>query len=253
VNSQHEVVVAPYEYRAGEDKNFPSLSWSELLFEDVASVEDSLPTTSPPAEILGPARRTEIDQEMQRKCDEARRQGLEDGRKAEREEQTVHLKAQEHRQREQYGELLLRFEAARDHYLNEIEHEVVALSLAVAARILRREAQMDPLLLSGAVRVALGQLSDTTRTRLHVPPQERDLWSEAIAHIPNLRLRPEVVAEDGLVAGDCRIETESGSVDLGLRAQLGEIENGFLDRKSPKSNHVELPAEFTESPEKAFG
>ncbi len=33
------------------------------------------------------------------------------------------------------------------------------LALAVAARILRREAQMDPLLLTGAVRVALGQLA----------------------------------------------------------------------------------------------
>jgi hypothetical protein len=30
--------------------------------------------------------------------------------------------------------------------------------------------------------------------------------------------------------GDCVIETELGSVDLGIRAQLGEIERGFFDR-----------------------
>jgi len=30
--------------------------------------------------------------------------------------------------------------------------------------------------------------------------------------------------------GDCMIETELGSVDLGIRAQLGEIERGFFDR-----------------------
>ena len=51
----------------------------------------------------------------------------------------------------------------RDRYLHAVEHEVVKLALAVAARILRREAQMDPLLLTGAVRVALGQLSRIDR------------------------------------------------------------------------------------------
>jgi hypothetical protein len=30
--------------------------------------------------------------------------------------------------------------------------------------------------------------------------------------------------------GDCVIETELGSVDIGIRAQLGEIERGFFDR-----------------------
>ena len=40
---------------------------------------------------------------------------------------------------------------------------MVKLALAIAARILRREAQTDPLLLTGAVRVALGQLAATLR------------------------------------------------------------------------------------------
>ena len=30
--------------------------------------------------------------------------------------------------------------------------------------------------------------------------------------------------------GDCVVETELGSVDLGIRSQLGEIERGFFDR-----------------------
>jgi len=44
--------------------------------------------------------------------------------------------------------------------MGAVEHEVVKLALAVAARILRREAQMDPLLLTGAVRVALDNSLD---------------------------------------------------------------------------------------------
>ncbi len=48
--------------------------------------------------------------------------------------------------------------------------------------------------------------------------------------LPNLAVKPAVVAGDGMRLGDCAIETELGSVDLGIRAQLGEIERGFFDR-----------------------
>lgn len=89
---------------------------------------------------------------------------------------------------------------------------------------------MDPLLLTGAVRVALGQLSGSTQVRVRVPPADLELWSEALALLPKLRVKPEVLAGEGMRLGDCVIETELGSVDIGIRAQLGEIERGFFDR-----------------------
>jgi flagellar assembly protein FliH len=132
--------------------------------------------------------------------------------------------------------LIESFIQERDRYLRAVEHEVVNLALAVAARILRREAQMDPLLLTGAVRVALGQLSGSTQVRLRVPVAELDLWTEAIALVPNLAVKPVVIAGEGMRLGDCVIETDLGSVDLGIRAQLGEIERGFFDRAgSPRA------------------
>jgi flagellar assembly protein FliH len=89
---------------------------------------------------------------------------------------------------------------------------------------------MDPLLLTGAVRVALGQLSGSTEVRLRVPAGELDLWADAIALLPNLALKPSVIAGEEMRLGDCMIETSLGSVDLGIRSQLGEIERGFFDR-----------------------
>jgi hypothetical protein len=65
----------------------------------------------------------------------------------------------------QAAELIQSFTQERDRFLHAVEREVVELALAVAARILRREAQMDPLLLTGAVRVALGQLSGSTQVK----------------------------------------------------------------------------------------
>src|SRR5205814_9490053 len=47
-----------------------------------------------------------------------------------------------------------KFNAERDAYFARIEPEIVQLALAIARKILHREAQMDPLLLEGSVRVA---------------------------------------------------------------------------------------------------
>ena len=174
-----------------------------------------------------------LGEETRRSSEAGRERGRQEGRQAEREAQAGTQKAAEERRMRQAAELIDGFAQERDRYLHAVEHEVVKLSLAVAARILRREAQMDPLLLTGAVRVALGQLSASTEVRLRVPPGELELWADAISLLPNLALKPTVIAGEGMRLGDCVIETLLGSVDLGIRSQLGEIERGFFDRAGP--------------------
>lgn len=159
-----------------------------------------------------------------------RERGREEGRRAEREALAPAAALEAERRRRQTAELLENLARERDSYLHAVEHEVVRLALAVAARILRREAQMDPLLLTGAVRVALGQLAATSEIRLRVPAKEADLWKQTIALLPNLTAKPLVVADEGMLLGDCVIESKVGTVDLGIRAQLSEIERGFFDR-----------------------
>jgi flagellar assembly protein FliH len=171
-----------------------------------------------------------LAEEKRRASEAGREQGRQEGRKAEHEAQSGSQVAAQRERVQQAAGLLESFTQERDRYLGIVEHEVVKLALAVAARILRREAQMDPLLLTGAVRVALGQLSGSTKAQLLVPETELDLWAEAIALLPNLAMKPTVVAGEGMRLGDCLIETDLGSVDLGIRAQLGEIERGFFDR-----------------------
>ena len=187
--------------------------------------------------------RAEFDQrltaETLRSHETGRERGRQEGRQAEREAQAG---ADQLRAR-QSAELMESFAQARDRYLQAAEREVVNLALAVAARILRREAQMDPLLLTGAVRVALGQIAGSTQVRLRVPADELNLWTEAMDLLPNLAAKPVVIAGEGMRLGDCMIETEMGSVDLGIRAQLGEIERGFFDRAGGRKAEVAVPAQ----------
>jgi flagellar assembly protein FliH len=182
-----------------------------------------------------------LAEESRKAFDAGRERGREEARDAERESLTNARRQEEHRM----AGLVESFAEARDHYLRAVEREVVKLALAVAARILRREAQMDPLLLTGAVRVALGQLSQSSEVKLRVPAGDLELWREAMALLPNLPLKPEVLAGENMRLGDCVIECDLGSVDLGVRSQLGEIERGFFDRAGGESRNVsthQLPA-----------
>jgi flagellar biosynthesis/type III secretory pathway protein FliH len=236
------VVVETYTYLAGSEPDASPPSWSDLkeIHGEAGSgrtcaIAEAVPGNRNPLQT-----RQANDAELQQRFELGRRQGCEEGRKVEREAHDVVRLAEERRHKEQIVSLAEKFAAERDLYFHEVEHEVVELALAVAARILRRESLMDSLLLTGAVRIALGQLSKTTKVRLHVPAAEIDLWTEAIAHLPNLPLKPDVLAGDGMQVGDCVIKTELGSVDLGICAQLREIERGFFDRAEWVGSEAEV-------------
>jgi len=156
--------------------------------------------------------------------------GLEAGLVLGHEEAGRALKSERDRRVAQAASLLDSFSKVRENYLHDLEREAAKLALAIAARILRREAQADPLLLTGAVRVALGQLAAATVVRLRVPVRDLAMWEESLKLMPGLALRPEVIGDDQMELGECRMETELGSADLGLWPQLKAIEKEFFER-----------------------
>jgi len=117
----------------------------------------------------------------------------------------------------------------RDLYYQRVEGEVVRLALAIARKILHREAQVDPLVLTGVARVALEKIASGSKIRLRVPPAEIDKWQETLAVSENLWPHTEVVADAMLSGAQLILESEVGTADLSLEAQLKEIEQGFLD------------------------
>jgi flagellar assembly protein FliH len=240
-------VVEPYEFTPSETPSpLPWTGVASLSGETDVEISARVATRLPEQENI-PRQQHEIEQTMARRFEEGRHAGFEEGRKAERDGSVARSCAEDAQRKDHIASLVGRFDNARQQYLQDAEHEVVELALAVAARILRRESQMDPLLLTGAVRVALGQLATSTAVRLLVPVQDEELWKEAVAHVPHLAVRPEVVGDQDLSAGDCRIETEIGSVDLGLRSQLGEIEHGFFDRAHTPRTVRNRPEELERS------
>lgn len=129
--------------------------------------------------------------------------------------------------RQRVAHVCAEFARERARYFLNVEEEVVRLAMAIAARVLHREAGCDPLLLRGAVRVALEQVADNSATILRVPVTEATMWSEALRK--EAKAEVQLQEDEALRPGDCIVETNAGRVDLGVKAQLVEIERGFFD------------------------
>jgi len=131
--------------------------------------------------------------------------------------------------REEFTKALHDFAAERDTYFQRVEEQVVRLTLAIAHKILHREAQVDPLLLTGILRVALEKIGSNTNTRLRAHPSDIKVWRDYFAQARENFPAPELIGDPEIQSGRCVLETELGTTEIGLETQLKEIEQGFLD------------------------
>lgn len=120
------------------------------------------------------------------------------------------------------------FGQAQGRYFAEAETAVVRLAFSIASRVLHRESQLDPLLLRGAVRVALETTQQSATCVLEVDAQRAEAWAQWLSSEGTLA-RVQVRSKEDAVPGHCRLEIGASSADLSVNAQLAEIERGFFD------------------------
>ena len=120
------------------------------------------------------------------------------------------------------------FGAEKNEYFARVEGEVVQLALSIAAKILHREAQVDPMLVATLVRMAMEKLREGSSVTVRVSAGRGKAWKQYFAGWPNLG-KVEVVEEPNLTDQDCMVETELGTANFGLDTQLKEVEQGFFD------------------------
>lgn len=120
------------------------------------------------------------------------------------------------------------FEKQSDEYYAKVEAEIVQLALAIAARILHREAQVDPMLVAALVRLAMENMREGSTVTIRVSPGRAEAWRQYFAEVATAS-RVEVVDDPQLTCEDCVLETELGSADFSLDKQLKEVQQGFFD------------------------
>jgi flagellar assembly protein FliH len=128
-------------------------------------------------------------------------------------------------ERQRLDRVRVEFTRDRQRFFAAAESQVVRLSLAVARKILAREVESDGLHLRSTVKAALGRVQDGSATTLRVSEHETEAWSamfqrETVGNV-------EVVGDARIAPGDCVLETSLGRVELGVEAQMEEVERSF--------------------------
>jgi len=100
------------------------------------------------------------------------------------------------------------------------------LALAIARKILQRETELDPTLLSALVRIALDRMQCGTIVRIRVTTEDVELW-RGLGDNHGSPSRWEVDPDETLSPGDCIVETELGKANFGFDAQLRDVEESF--------------------------
>jgi len=171
------------------------------------------------------ARDQALQQEVGAAVEAARKQGIQEG-VAQAKGAAAQVIEQE---RSAVAAAVRDFSQQRREYFRQVESEAVRLALSIARKVLHREAQMDPLLLAGVMRVALDQMQAGTRLVLRTSPGAARSWTEFCATQLAGEQTVEVVADSSLESHRCILQADAGSTEISLDAQLQEIESGFFD------------------------
>jgi len=161
------------------------------------------------------------EQDLARLVSEARATGFREGQN----EASKRFEVQLAEQSQLITGALSSFEEERNNYYAKVETQLVHLALAIAGKILHREAQVDRMVVAGLVKVMLERMQQTTKAVIRIRPDEALSWRHYFNTNPDL----EIVEDATLEPNACRIETELGVAEMGLDAQLKEVENGFFD------------------------
>lgn len=112
---------------------------------------------------------------------------------------------------------------------DEVEDELVALAIAMARQLIRRELQSDPKQIVAVVREALKALpSDARRVQLFLHPEDACLVHELMAVTEGDGPLWKVVDDGGLTRGGCRVQSEYSRIDATVEKRLNNVISQLL-------------------------
>jgi flagellar assembly protein FliH len=184
------------------------------------------------------------EREAKEICDEAHRQSEEEAKK-------LYEEAKEKGYREGYDKAMsevceLKEEAQeavrlaeneRKEFFENVEGELVDLTVSVIEKILNDAKAVNPQIIMAVIRKGLSEAKMTGDIFIHVSDKEYDTVMERKDEIPELNdnnVNIEIIKDFSLESGDCYLETAFGNIDCGIDSQFKKVRESLyfiLDNK----------------------
>ena len=162
-------------------------------------------------------------------------QGKRDGQQQALNESRAQLQAAMHA----LGAALAALDAGRADLEASALVEVVELAIAIARRITKRQALIDPAILAANLREAMKLVVKSADVRVAIHPAQRQTLDAMLPQLqmqwPNLA-HVQVIEDPSLTPGGCRVLTAQGQIDADLDAQLDRVEAELLPLSATAGN-----------------
>jgi flagellar assembly protein FliH len=146
---------------------------------------------------------------------EAYAQGLKDGFAAGQEQVRMQV--------ERLSQLLTDLSRPMEELDAAVSEELVALAVALARQLVRRELRQDPTQIISIVREAIGQLPVAARdVRVQLHPEDAAIVREHLATATHERAWT-LVEDPMMMRGGCQVVTAASRVDARLETRLGAL------------------------------
>lgn len=191
------------------------------------------------AEQLLAAAQTEAEQLKQQAMEQGRiegrregtAQGLEQGRQAGQQQALNESRAQLQQAMQSLAGAMNALEAQRADLESAALTEVVQLALAIARRVTKRQAALDPAVLGANLQEVMKLVVKAADVRIAIHPSQRKTLDAALPQLqvqwPSLA-HVHVIEDPTLQPGGCRVFTESGRIEADLGVQLDRIATELL-------------------------
>jgi flagellar biosynthesis/type III secretory pathway protein FliH len=127
----------------------------------------------------------------------------------------------------------MELDASRRQLEAEGLREVVSLSIAIARRVTKRQGMIDPETLTENLTEAMKLVAHAADVRVAINPKQKTVLEAALPRLqlqwPELK-HVELVEEQAIAPGGCRIYIARGHVDADLDSQLDRVVADLLPR-----------------------
>jgi flagellar assembly protein FliH len=123
----------------------------------------------------------------------------------------------------------------RDKVMRESEEELLNLVMMVSRKVILREAKTDRSILESMVRSAVAGLSERDSITVRLNPDDYAMITSGHGEFFSQELKSDQMrfkADAAVLPGNCQIDTEIGTLDASIDAQLDEIHRSLLDERS---------------------